>query len=77
MSDAFPQDWIPLSQQVPDFDVDVLVGVKGKKPEIAHLESITTSKDHVSLSFLQGYDVLWYDPTHWMPLPDTNCLPLD
>lgn len=71
---TFPQDWIPLSQQIPDFDVDVLVGVKSIPPEIARLESITSSKDHVSFSFIQGYENLWFIATHWMPLPSTDDL---
>jgi len=48
MKDAtFPPDWIPLTQQVPEYNRKILVTARGYDPEIAHLSSITTGQRYI------------------------------
>lgn len=71
---TFPPDWIPLTHQVPEYGKRVLLATPEIEPVIGYLDYITTTKNSTSYGFMQGYDYVSFDPTHWMPLPDTNCL---
>lgn len=72
-------DWINIQHTHPEFGVPVLVYGKGEI-HIARLEVIQKTITKVSFEFQKlkfefrargsGYDSLWTDVTHWMPLPD-------
>ena len=62
-------EWIPVTQRLPDVDVDVLV-VLPKQADIqggvyiAHLSALECLKGTFSTHFGFGFEA-----THWMPLP--------
>jgi len=66
--------WISVKDQLPEYDLPVLVCEAGKENsiDICRLESKTERKDCISHEWLQGktsFDVWYYDVTHWQRLP--------
>lgn len=63
--------WIDTSENLPEFDVPVLVFGEGQV-FWARLSEKTQTKDFVYLSFLEGAfscERVWVKVSHWMPLP--------
>lgn len=61
-------DWINITSRSPAFDEDVLVFGEGKVV-IAKLVTAVTTKGGVSFDFQMDYQSVWFNVTHWMPLP--------
>ena len=61
-------DWINITGRFPAFDEDVLVFGEGKIV-IAKLVTIVTTKDGASFDFQYDNQPVWFNVTHWMPLP--------
>lgn len=64
-------DWIKIEEKNPPFKEPVLV-CNSEEIGIARLSLKTISCSGESYEFqvgLSGYDMILFDPTHWMPLP--------
>lgn len=70
-------DWISITDQLPEFGQPVLVCKCGEDEtiQICRLESITQrkgkegiQKSYEWLEGRSGYDTWYYDVTHWQPL---------
>lgn len=66
--------WISVKDQLPEYNLPVLVCQAGKEDSVAicRLESKTESKESVSCEWLEGRlsnDNWYYDVTHWQHLP--------
>lgn len=69
------ENWIPINESQPDFDVPVLICQLNitHSIQIGRLNSIRTSKMGVTYDWLEGksgYDECEYNITHWIPLPN-------
>jgi hypothetical protein len=58
-----PQPWIPVSERLPEPDVDVLVHFAISGREIGCIEGL-------SGGWLCAREVCSDEATHWMPLPE-------
>lgn len=66
--------WISVKEELPAFDLPVLVCQEGNENtiDICRLESKTIRKNCVSLEWLQGksgFDNWYHEVTHWQSLP--------
>ena len=68
-------EWISVKDKQPDFNIPVLASnvAGGYTPIICRLESVVERKETKVYNWLEGehgYDDVYKDITHWMPLPD-------
>lgn len=61
-------NWISIEDQIPGYNVVVLLYMKGRVPVIGYLTS-TDVRGHHFLTEHDGEDLI-EAPTHWMPLPE-------
>ncbi|EIX9605513.1 DUF551 domain-containing protein [Klebsiella pneumoniae] len=66
---AVPGKWIPVSEQMPDREVDVQVYCPDKKEQmVAYLER-NELEGYFRFATWRTGDGIYCQPTHWMPLP--------
>lgn len=71
---SFFQDCIPISSKTPEYGTIVMMGCTSLDPVTGYLWSIATLKTSADYEFIDKGESELFDPTHWMPLPDTDCL---
>ena len=67
--------WVDVNDNLPLYDHDVIIAVKGEKePSVGWLSRVITSVKGEDISFSRdessGVKDLFNKVTHWMPLPD-------
>jgi hypothetical protein len=68
--------WIPVDQDLPAFDKEVLVTGEGRV-ELAKLNDIVSRRSGNSPEWTAGknsYEDIWFTPTHWCAFPDVHDL---
>ncbi|HFT8043979.1 TPA: DUF551 domain-containing protein [Klebsiella pneumoniae] len=64
-----PGKWIPVSERMPDREVDVQVYCPDKKEQmVAYLER-NELEGYFRFATWRTGDGIYCQPTHWMPLP--------
>lgn len=66
-------DWINVKDNIPAFDVDVLVAYRlGDRMafDVAYVEQLTTTKNSIIIRWEAGWEIGTPDVIYWMPIPE-------
>ncbi|HBE5153778.1 TPA: DUF551 domain-containing protein [Escherichia coli] len=64
-----PDGWIPVSERMPERDVDVQVYCADKKEQMVGYMERNETEGWFRFASLPNGGGVYYKPTHWMPLP--------
>lgn len=68
-SPATPDGWIPVSERMPERDVDVQVYCADKKEQMVGYMERNETEGWLRFASLPNGGGVYCKPTHWMPLP--------
>lgn len=68
-SPAIPDTWIPVSERMPENDVDVQIYCPGSKEQMVGYLERNEQEGYFRYAMWRTGDGIYCQPSHWMPLP--------